>query len=42
VDIFVNHFQDFEATTPVNDDQVEDDLAVDKHLPAMRVGRRGC
>ena len=33
VDIAVDGVQDFEATAPVDEDQVEHDLAVDKHLP---------
>jgi len=33
VDIAVDDIQDFEATAPVNEDQVEDNLAVNKHLP---------
>ncbi len=40
VDIFVNHFHNFKATATVDDDQVEDDLAVDKHLPAMSRKKR--
>ena len=33
VNLAVNNDQDFNATTPVDVDQVEDYLAVDKHLP---------
>jgi len=33
VDITVDNVQDFEVSAPVNKDNVEDDLAVDEHLP---------
>jgi hypothetical protein len=40
VDMFVDHFHDFEPTAPVENDQVEDDLAIDKHLPVMSRKKR--
>ena len=36
MDIFVDHFHDFEATAPVDDNQVEYDLGVNMHLPVER------
>ena len=33
VDIAVDNVQDFEVSAPVDEDNVEDDLAVDEHLP---------
>ena len=36
VSIAVNNVQVFEATAPVNEDQVEDELSVDKHLPVKK------
>ena len=36
MDIFVDHFHDFEATAPVDDNQVEYDLGVNMHLPVRR------
>ena len=36
VNIAVDDVQVFEATAPVDEDQVEDELSVDKHLPVKK------